>query len=504
MSENKRLELQSKLDNQKSIDERRRLGQFATPTYLAREIVSFGLSLLGQKTIRFLDPAIGTGAFYSALRNVAKDAKTITARGIEIDPHYGLPSISLWANTPIEITIGDFTNLEPDQQYNLLICNPPYVRHHLIADKERIRKRTTEAIGVELSGLAGLYCHFLLQSVRWMESGGIAGWLIPSEFMDVNYGEKLRHFLLNEVELLHIHRFDPTDAQFADALVSSATVWFRKRKPDENASVMFSYGGSQSTPTVGEKIAVSVLRNEQKWTRFPLLSVRKKNADDVLLNNYFTVKRGIATGKNSFFILKKDRIKELGLPPELFRPVLPSSRFLRVDEINADEKGNPILDSELFLLDCRMTEAEVMEQYPRLWEYFLNGEDEVANGYLCKSRKCWYHQEQREAPLFVFTYMGRACGGKGAFRFILNHSNATVTNSYLALYPKDKLRNFLAHYPEKAYAVWEILNSIDPQRFEEEGRIYGGGLRKLEPAELLRVPAEGIADLLKYADEISA
>jgi hypothetical protein len=42
--------------------------------------------------------------------------------------------------------------------------------------------------------------------------------LIPSEFMDVNYGAAVKRYLLNKVTLLHIHRFDPHDVQFGDAL----------------------------------------------------------------------------------------------------------------------------------------------------------------------------------------------------------------------------------------------------------------------------------------------
>ncbi len=59
---------------------------------------------------------------------------------------------------------------------------------------------------MKLSGLAGLYCYFIALSHRWMKKSGIAGWLIPSEFMDVNYGQAIKDYLLNEVTLLQIHR----------------------------------------------------------------------------------------------------------------------------------------------------------------------------------------------------------------------------------------------------------------------------------------------------------
>jgi hypothetical protein len=76
-----------------------------------------------------------------------------------------------------------------------------------------------------------MYCYFLLLCHEWMEEQGLAIWLIPSEFMDVNYGGTLRRYLTERVALLHIHRFSPSDLQFADAMVSSAVVVFRKSLP---------------------------------------------------------------------------------------------------------------------------------------------------------------------------------------------------------------------------------------------------------------------------------
>ena len=76
----------------------------------------------------------------------------------------------------------------------MVICNPPYVRHHHLhnGEKTRLQLRTQQAIGIKMSGLAGLYCHFLGLSHAWMAEGGVAGWLIPSEFMDVNYGQTVK------------------------------------------------------------------------------------------------------------------------------------------------------------------------------------------------------------------------------------------------------------------------------------------------------------------------
>ena len=223
--EARRLALQEELDTKKDASERKRMGQFATPTGLAVDIQRYAKAYLGKnKSVRFMDPAIGTGSFYSALLNVFPQTHIDAAVGYEIDPHYGSPAAKLWGETGLDIRLEDFTQTEAPEsaeKFNLLICNPPYVRHHHIVfdEKQRLKLRAQDACGVEINGLAGLYCYFLGLSHAWMAEGCLAGWLIPSEFMDVNYGVSVKRYLLEKVTLLHIHRFDPNDVQFGDALV---------------------------------------------------------------------------------------------------------------------------------------------------------------------------------------------------------------------------------------------------------------------------------------------
>ena len=46
------------------------------------------------------------------------------------------------------------------------------------------------------------------------------------------------------------------------------------------------------------------------------------------------------------------------LPAEVFRPILPSPRYVPDNEILADRAGNPVLERQLFLLDCRLPEEK--------------------------------------------------------------------------------------------------------------------------------------------------
>jgi adenine-specific DNA-methyltransferase len=507
--EHRRLALQSALDVARSRSERNRLGQFATPSALAQDLLRYATRLLSQdEPIRFLDPAVGTGSFYSALRAAVPRGRIAAALGFELDPDYGKSASELWASEGLSLRLEDFTQAEPRARFNLIICNPPYVRHHHLPDREkrRLRRRTRAACGLRLGGLAGLYCHFLGLAHPWMAEHGVAGWLIPSEFMDVNYGHAVKRYLLDRVTLLRIHRFDPRDVQFADALVSSAVVWLRNTPCPKAHEVSFTFGGSLLSPRIRRDVPVGALTSEGKWTRFAARSsptVKRPAIEPTVesgprLSTFFEIKRGIATGDNGYFILPERRICELNLPSEVFTSILPGSRYVPDDEVRPRKDGTPDVERRLFLLDIRLGEEEVGLRYPRVAAYLAQGRVRgVPERYLCKHRAPWYRQEQRPPPPIVCTYLGRQVGERRCpFRFILNGSRATVGNVYLAMYPTAFLASLLVRDDSALRRIWTILNRLSPDRFLEQGRVYGGGLHKLEPRELANVRVPEIAALL--------
>ena len=502
--EEHRVKLQDALDRSKLQHERNRLGQYATPISLAQAMLREAEALMEKhQHLRFLDPAIGTGVFYSALLDVFGQSRIEKAVGYEIDPHYGLPAKRLWTGTGIDLRLEDFTQAAPPPergQYNLLVCNPPYVRHHHLSadEKHRLRTRVGRASGIELSGLAGLYCYFLGLAHEWLADGGLAGWLIPSEFMDVFYGMAIKDYLIEKVTLVRIHRFDQNDVQFSDAMVSSAIIWYRKQLPPTGHRIAFTSGGTLERPLVKRTIAADVLHRAAKWRRRPN-GAERAEIDAARLSRFFAIKRGQVTGGNAFFILTKEEIARRGLPPSLMRPLLPSPRHLSDDEVTTDKDGHPILDQRLFLLDCRLPEEIVREQHPKLWRYLEEGKAQgVAARYLCRSRNPWYAQERRLPTKFLCTYIGRMSKRRGTpFRFILNHSQAAVANVYLLMYPHGALARLLSEKPALVRRVWRALRDIPTDVLLSEGRVYGGGLYKIEPRELGNVPAAALTELLR-------
>jgi len=64
------------------------------------------------------------------------------------------------------------------------------------------------------------------------------------------------------------------------------------------------------------------------------------------------------------------------------------------------------------------------------------------------------------------------------------------------MYPTPLLARAIKNDKTLIRRVWHVLNKIGTSQLLSEGRVYGGGMFKLEPKELANVDATVIAELI--------
>jgi hypothetical protein len=220
------------------------------------------------------------------------------------------------------------------------------------------------------------------------------------------------------------------------------------------------------------------------------------DASDYLLGDFFTIKRGIETGGNDFFILSSMEAAILNIPSRFLRPILPGPTSLDDGEVVADPEGWPILEDRFVLLDVRISESDVRRHYPSVWRYLESGiERGVDKSYSCRHRSPWYLQERRPPAPYLCGWLGSHSEEATApLIFVLNHSRATAPNLWLLMYPKPALARQIGNDYGQSVTVWGALNAIGNDEMAR-GRRIATDRSRLDPGELASVPADRIVTL---------
>jgi adenine-specific DNA-methyltransferase len=476
---------ETELERLKAREERYRLGQFFTPPAIA-EFMAEAVRAVEPETV--LDPGVGGGVL---LRAVGEGPRRF---GLDVDPlAVELASSSL--DRDVELAVGDF--LDPVawplsvERFDAIIANPPYVRHHnLSAAHKALAQRYSAQFHLKVSSLSGSYVYFFLEALQRLNDGGRLVFITPTEFLDVRYGSAVKSALLDACEIDEVLVLEMDELAFDGVLTTSAiTVATKTPKPSRHYTLTEAKmnGGVQRARTV--ELSADAAPAYLPWT--PFLPSRAERIVSLVegrtakLGDYARVRRGIATGDNSFFCLTRSEADEWGIEPEYLVPVvvgakdLPSSGVLdeafRAERIAAGARA--------FLLFCHEPKNALLGK--NVLRYIEHGESlGLPDRFNCRTRSPWYGVERVPPPDFFVTYMARQRA-----RFVRNAVGARCMTSLLNVWAKPGIS------PETLRPNLE--DPINAQLLREFGRTYGGGLGKIEPGDLLRLPVrplEGIGE----------
>ena len=204
------------------IEHRKKFAQFFTPFEIAQFMSRWVLE--NPKVHTILEPAFGLGVFSRALLENKAD---LMITGYELDANILNCAYNVFKQEPnVTLRLQDYIQADWNNKYDGIICNPPYFKFHDYDNKTAI-SIIKERLGYNLSGFTNLYSIFLLVSINQLNKNGRCAYIVPSEFLNSDYGIAVKQYLLESHKLRHIIVFDFEEDVFEDAITTASIIYVR-------------------------------------------------------------------------------------------------------------------------------------------------------------------------------------------------------------------------------------------------------------------------------------
>jgi len=429
-------------------------GTIFTPPKLAHQVINRLL-----RGVEVVDLGAGTGMLTLA---AAKRGFHVIA--IEEDPEMMLVldalARALKVRDRIDLRVEDALAYSGRSNQQIM-ANPPYTRHHSIPpDKKKVLSQLASRLGTPLQLTAGHHAYFMIYAwtAKWSEREVL---LLPTNWLEARYGHQLRDVMMRrgprEIAIL-----ESTDGRpvFDNALTTACLI---------TTQVCSSPGPrSKLTPRIRvvETGNTSINHRGVRARHIARLEKILRPSGHVSLGpghtlaDVFRVKRGVATGSNSFFVLSRASADELAILDKELRPILRrlSPRML---------KGQI---QHLWIPAKHPSTASLRR--------VRKGRSlHVHDTYLCKQRQPWWRIAIPDPASYFMSYMGRGQPTiKANARGLLNLNN--IHGLYLREGVQRKIGERVVAWLRSRSGIAAMMRCA---------RRYEGGLWKLEPGDVQRL-----------------
>ena len=452
--------------------------------YTPYKLIDFMFNYLKKNNQCFenvLEPSAGDGRFLSVLCSESENIKAIELfdeKVADIKKRYSFPNL--------EIEKANFLDYagESDEKYSLIIGNPPYINKKNMSkediDKAKALCKTEK---LEVSAMQNMWLAFVVGASRLLLEEGTIFFVLPMEFLQVQYAEKLRIHLESKFNTIHIISFE--SSIFPEIEQDVCLVYMTNRK-ENPPYILYEIYNNPSCTVPDYSNVIKKNKPLKKWSNAIL-----SDEDIALLKNkskhYKTVKDfgisapGIVTGSNKYFILTEEQVKKYRCEEHVL-PILQKNSYISENTISIDDELFENLKEKkrpLFLLNLSAVQKENMSE--ELWAYLewakeqKVGETELIKRYKCANRKPWY---------------GVPIVNKGDVVFFKRyHLVPRVYINYADIHTTDAGYHIrLGEGWNKESVVFCFYNSLTLAQCEFQGRYYGGGVSELVPSEFKELP----------------
>lgn len=157
-------------------------GQVFTPQETVSEMIS-----LRQNNGSILEPSAGCGNFVYAIESFFDHPDS---RAIELDPKQATD----------EMLVMDFFDFKPDNKFDTIIGNPPYVRFQDILDETKAK------LDMEMfDNRSNLDLFFILRCAQMLTEGGELIFIVPRDFLKATSAKKMNAWLHENGTFTYMH-----------------------------------------------------------------------------------------------------------------------------------------------------------------------------------------------------------------------------------------------------------------------------------------------------------
>ncbi|MHA1450204.1 MAG: HsdM family class I SAM-dependent methyltransferase, partial [Candidatus Hodarchaeales archaeon] len=432
--------------------QRKKLGQFPTPSDIAAFMAKF--SALKRNVRSILDPAIGTGILVKKLLDQRPDLndEKITVTGYDIDPL--MIKASKIALDPYRVFFtarnDDFMLSEGEEKHDVIVANPPYVKSNRIENKTVYADKISKELNLNLNGTLGLDSFFLLHSLSYLDDDGLIIFITPAEFLNSGYGKIVKKILLEKLTVKYFIYFETPEFVFEDGMSSALITVAINKKCAKNHLISFvkihEWTGSEDiyesitaksmkNPNTVHDFEACKLNPEQKWIPyFDGESVYKEEMKSfVPLSTLFFTRRGIATGANNFFTLSGSQVKKWNIPGKYLSRVLTKANQARPPVFTSTDYDDLVkAGKKVFLLTVDDENPEGIDDYLE-----FGRSQNIHEKYLTRTRRKWFFMEKRNPARILVKVFNR-----NDIQFILNETTCLNLTAFHGIYVKEEFKDY--------------------------------------------------------------
>lgn len=178
-------------------------GSFYTPLSLIEYMVEYVRNRIVPHSI--LEPSAGDGRFAAALHSFNCPITLVEYEGHKVE------ELRNQYSDYCAIFNADYLDyaLNHDQTYDLIIGNPPYISKKVLPQEQRDSSlKLLDYYNLSHDLFQNIWVSFILGALKNLSPNGAIFFVLPFEFLQVQYAEKLREFLEEKFNTIEITTFE--------------------------------------------------------------------------------------------------------------------------------------------------------------------------------------------------------------------------------------------------------------------------------------------------------